>query len=400
MLRRRRLTTTAAAVVLTAAILTACSSGGSSGSGGNSSSATTIGNGNSSTTVQAGKKRAGGTLTVASDQGNPNFIFPLPPATNTDGYNVNLTQPLWPYLAYPGDGAQSAVGPQESLYSSLKYTDGDKTITIVLKPWKWSNGTPITSRDFTFVYNLLAANKTDWEAYIAGLFPDNVSGVAAPNPKTIVIHLAKAFNPTFYTDNVLTEIPLLPQQAWDKESPSGPVGNYDQTPAGAKAVWKFLQKEGGDIATFATNPLWKVVDGPWTLSSFRSDGYYSYAPNRAYSGPDKPSLSSWIEQPYTTDTAEFDALRAGGTLDLGGLPQNDLGQIASLKSEGYSIADVPVPGVAGIIPNFYSPKARYTAATPIRATAPSRPRPFPPSDRRSRSPAVPIRTTLPKLPRS
>ena len=31
-------------------------------------------------------------------------------------------------------------------------------ITIVLKPWKWSNGVPITARDFTFVYNLLKAN--------------------------------------------------------------------------------------------------------------------------------------------------------------------------------------------------------------------------------------------------
>ena len=58
----------------------------------------------------------------------------------------------WPPLVYSGDGANSVVNPQESLYSSLKWSDGDKVITIVLKPWKWSDGTPITSRDFTFVY--------------------------------------------------------------------------------------------------------------------------------------------------------------------------------------------------------------------------------------------------------
>ena len=45
----------------------------------------------------------------------PDFIFPLPPATNTDGYNQNLTEPLWPPLAYDGDGGASAVNPQESL---------------------------------------------------------------------------------------------------------------------------------------------------------------------------------------------------------------------------------------------------------------------------------------------
>ena len=42
---------------------------------------------------------------------SPNFIFPLPPATNTDGYNVNLTEALWPNLVYDGDGAQVGGEP-------------------------------------------------------------------------------------------------------------------------------------------------------------------------------------------------------------------------------------------------------------------------------------------------
>ena len=29
------------------------------------------------------------------------------------------------------------------------------------------------------------------------------------------------------------------------------------------------------MSTFATNPLWQVVDGPWKLSQFQSSGYYS-----------------------------------------------------------------------------------------------------------------------------
>ena len=87
---------------------------------------------------------------------------------------MNLTEPLWPYLVYDGDGAQSAVNPQESLYSSLTYSNGDKTITIALKPWKWSDGTPITSRDFSFAYNLLKANWQNWNGYFPGLFPADV----------------------------------------------------------------------------------------------------------------------------------------------------------------------------------------------------------------------------------
>ena len=125
------------------------------------------------------------------------------------------------------------VNPQESLYSSLTWSDNDSVITIVLKPWKWSDGAPITARDFTFVYNLLKANYNDWEDYDPGLFPADVTKVATPNAHTVVIHLNRSYNPSFYTDDVLSEVPLLPQHAWDKTSLTGTVGNYDETTAGA-----------------------------------------------------------------------------------------------------------------------------------------------------------------------
>ena len=78
------------------------------------------------------------------------------------------------------------------------------------------------------------------------------------------------------------------------------------------------------MSTFTTNPLWKVVDGPWKLSSFSSDGDYSYVPNKNYSGPDKPILAQVNNVPYTSDTAELDALRSGSSLDVGTLPLNDI----------------------------------------------------------------------------
>jgi peptide/nickel transport system substrate-binding protein len=342
-----RLTRGLAAVVaaLLLGIVVAACSGSSGGSA--------IGGGAGSGTP-AGAKEQGGTVTQAWVGSAPNFIFPLTPATNTDGYNENLTTPLWPNLVYDGDGGASAINPQESLYSSMVWSNGDKRITITLKPWKWSDGTPITSRDFTFAYNLLKANYQNWVWYFPGLFPADVTSVSAPGPHTVVINLNQSYNPDFYEEDVLSEVPLLPQHAWDKTSATGKVGNYDETTAGADAVWAFLQKEGGDMATFTTNPLWKVVDGPWTLSSFNSDGDYSYVPNKSYSGPDKPTLSSWVNTAYTTDTAELDALRAGGSLDVGTLPLNDVQQVAELKSEGYTVASQPFPGVASITPNLYN----------------------------------------------
>jgi peptide/nickel transport system substrate-binding protein len=340
----------AGAAIGLAAALAACS-GGSSGSA--------IGSGTGSH-APTGAKEKGGTATMAWIGAAPNFIFPLSPATNSDGYNANLTQPMWPNLVYNGDGGASAVNPQESLYSSMTWSNGDKKISITLKSWNWSDGTPITSRDFLFSYDLLKANYQNWIDYLPGLFPSDVTSVSTPTPHTVIINLDRSYNPSFYAEDVLGFVPLLPQHAWDKTSASGTVGNDDETAAGAKAVWAFLQKEGGDMATFTTNPLWKVVDGPWTLSSFNSNGDYSYVPNQNYSGPDKPILSKWDNVAYTTDTAQLDALRAGGTLDVGGLPLNDVQQAAELKSEGYSIASDPLPGTAAITPNLYNAQAGPT----------------------------------------
>ena len=39
------------------------------------------------------------------------------------------------------------------------------------------------------------------------------------------------------------------------------------------------------------------------------------------------------------------------------MPLNDVRQIPALEAEGYSVAQVPNPGVAEILPNFYNPAA-------------------------------------------
>ena len=287
----------------------------------------------------------GGVVNIAQPSGaTPNDIFPLGPATNANGYNVNLTMGSWPSLVYVGDGTQSDVNAQESLYSSLTWSNNDQQVTIVLKPWKWSDGQPITARDFTFVYNLLKYNYNDWIDYTQGLFPTDVTKVLTPNSRTIVLDLNRSYNPAFYTDDELSYVPLLPQHVMDRTSLTGKVSNYDLTKAGADAVWTFLQKQGEEEGTFTSSPLWQVVDGPWKITTFLSDGYYAWTPNKNYSGPDKPILSKVIYTPFTDDDAEMDTLRSGTTLSLAALPLNDIKQIPALEAEGYTVATVPTPG--------------------------------------------------------
>ena len=341
----QRLRVAAGATVL-AIVAVGCSGGGGGGHG-------AIGSGESASATKLPVKQ-GGTVTIAEVGAQPDFIFPLAPATNQNGYNVNLTQPLWPYLVYAGDGANSVVNKDKSLFSSLDYSNGDKRITITLKSWNWSDGQPVTSRDFPFVYNLLKANASTWNGHLVGLFPEDVSKVSTPDAHTVVLDLTQAYNPDFYTDDVLSTIPLLPQHAWDKTSATGAVGDNDTTTAGAKAVYSYLQKEGAKTTAFTTNPLWQVVDGPWKLSEFRSNGYYSYVPNKQYSGSTKATLDKVVFSPFTSDTPEINALRSGSSLDIASLPLTDVKQAQALESSGYAIASVPIPGVAEIEPNLYN----------------------------------------------
>ena len=111
---RRSLTITVTALALAAAAA-AC--------GGTTSK---IGSG----TAVKGQPLKGGTVTVAQISGtSPNDIFPLTPATNSNGYNLDLTEGEWPSLVYIGDGGKSVVNPKESLYSSLTWLDNDSVIT-------------------------------------------------------------------------------------------------------------------------------------------------------------------------------------------------------------------------------------------------------------------------------
>jgi peptide/nickel transport system substrate-binding protein len=267
----------------------------------------------------------------------PNYILPLMNSTyftvtNMQDFQYFFYRPLY----FFGEAQKLGINGQASLAYPPVYTDGDRTVTVTLKPYTWSDGQPVTARDVQFWQNLVSANKTNWGLYVPGLYPDNVASVTAQSPTTVVFHLDKAYNPTWFTDNELAQITPLPQHVWDKTTAGGVVGNYDETPQGAVAVYDFLAAEAKDASSYTTNPLWSVIDGPWKLSQFdAATGRSVFVPNRAYSGPVKPRLKEFVEEPFTTDASEFSVLKPANTLSVGYLPWNDLSQKSALSSAGY-----------------------------------------------------------------
>ena len=290
--------------------------------------------GNNPTTQQ---KLSGGTATWAeAPNAKPNYIFPL---TSGGFFSVaNLSQ--FQYLMYRplywfGENGTVKLNSGLSLANDPVYSDGGKTVTMKLKGWKWSDGQPITSRDVEFWMNLLKANVGSWAAYVPKEFPDNVVSMSFPDSMTSVFTLDKTYGSLFFDYNELSQISPLPQHVWDKTTDGGTVGDFDRDPKQAVNVFKYLDGQSKSVGTYNSNPLWQVVDGPWKLKSMTTDGHVAMVPNTGYSGPVKPTIAEFDEQPYTTDTAEFDVIHTAG-IDYGYIPTQDLDQRNSLTKYTFS----------------------------------------------------------------
>ncbi|HEX4223198.1 MAG TPA: peptide ABC transporter substrate-binding protein [Pseudonocardiaceae bacterium] len=268
----------------------------------------------------------------------PNWIMPIEPPGYTASYNAAIQQILYvPLYAY--NGSSGTVGLDEAASAALPpvYSADGRTVTITLKNLTWSTGVPLTSRDVELWYNLVRADKADWGGYSSGLIPDDITGFRTVDAHTFTLTLDKAYNDEWFTANQLSDIIPLPQQSWDRTSADAPVGDADRTPAGAKQVFNYLVAQATDLGSYSTNPLWKVVDGPFTLTSFTSSGQVTISKNPRYTGTDAAHLNSVTFLTFTGAAAEYNVLRAGG-VDYGYVPTSNLGQQSKLEASGYRIS--------------------------------------------------------------
>jgi peptide/nickel transport system substrate-binding protein len=290
-----------------------------------------------------GTKQIGGTATWALlPSAVPNYIFPF--ASSTYFSTVNFEE--FQYLIYRplywfGNGASPTLNLSLSLADAPVYNG--KQVTITLKGWKWSNGETVDAQDLVFwIHMMQAVAPEDWGDYVPGLFPDNVSNVKVVNSETLTMTMEKAYNPTWFTYNELSQLTPMPL-AWDKTA-SGPSDCVAKV-SDCAAVYTYLDSQSKAMSTWASSPIWSTVDGPWKLASFNSDGNSTFVPNPDYSGPVKPTLSKFEEVPFTTESAEYNVLQAGANgsgqkLDVGYMPTTD----APNKPANASVGANPVNG--------------------------------------------------------
>ena len=330
--------------------LAACSSSSSSSS---SSTTTTPG-----VTTQAGSiggipaagtpSGTAGSITYGYLASNaPNWILPIIPAADNSVYNSfvfgwQMWRPTW----FTWNGSSPAVNDSLSPVNAPVSSNGGKTFTMTFKPWKWSDGQTLGAADLAFTIDEIKAaikeSPANWANYVPGYFPDTLTSMSMPNASTLVLNMSKPVNPTWLQEDII-DVGMMPAHAWAKASATGATLDYTN-PANAKKIWDFLNAQSKSVNTYATNPLWQVVYGPYKLTAFNATtGSFTMVPNTEYSGPHANPQSTFVGVPFTSDAAQFNAIKSG-SVDVAALPPEDNPEIPSLKSTGYQYYGLPAWG--------------------------------------------------------
>jgi peptide/nickel transport system substrate-binding protein len=342
----------------------------------------------------------GWTITVASPQTSASlWAYPFLSGDDLTTQNVQDFEQLTyrPLYFFDGGAGGVSIDLARSLAEPPVYGPGDTSVSVSIKPGlAWSNGESVDPAGVIEWMNLDASFPSLWADYLPPLatgqslgIPDDVESMAV-HGLTVTFTLSTPVDPTWFTDNELSQITPLPA-AWDRYEPSHPhvpmsgpdsvrahlgyftaatvpAGCYGDTwigdgndgpsdavldPLGARTVvpkaeaseaancvdvvylMRSASADAADYTKAGTNvaAAWGLSDGPWRLSSYNAaTGSLAMLPNTApgVAGP-RPTASALQFVPCTSD-ASCTALLADGDVDQGELPVADAPHVTSLTS--------------------------------------------------------------------
>jgi len=288
-------------------------------------------------------KVTGGTVTMGMSAGaTPTWIFPPTPGADGSVYTADFFQDLMfrPLYWTPFQDKLQVNYPL-SLAAKPVFSNANKTVTINMDTnYKWANGAPVDANDVIFDIDIMKAavdiSPSNIGAFSPGFFPQNVVSAKATGKFTVVLNLTKAYNPGYFYLDQLVLVSPLPSTQWAVDKAGGPQLDWAKL-AVAKKIYTYLAAQSGKLSTYATNPLWQDVDGPFKLTAFSpSTDANTMVPNPAYTGPSKPTIAKFQEVAFTSDESEYTALRSG-SLTVGLVPSDDLPQVPTLKKKGYNV---------------------------------------------------------------
>jgi len=323
-----------------------------------------VGDGITGSLPAVGRPARGGTITVGQlTRQAPDDIFPLVDSQSCTTPTLNFIQNQYIPLYAGPDGSTPAINPGLSAAEPPRYSRGDTTVTVTLKPdLRWSDGKPVQVQDVVFYLALLRAalkeTSGSWCQYSPGGFPENVASWTTRGTRTLILHLTHPVNPRWFTSDQLQDLGAgiypLPSQDWNVDAPGGEhLTDWATNPADALRIYDYLHAQGRNAADFASRPLWKVVDGPFELRDFdAATGAYDLVPNPSYGLAPKPRAGKISVRAYPDSAAMLRALRTGG-LEIASIdPATQLAAIPRLRRHRYSVFGGPAWGWFGGVLNY------------------------------------------------
>jgi len=207
----------------------------------------------------------------------------------------------------------------------------------------------------------LKVNASNWDQYVPGEgIPDQVTSVTAPNASTVVFNPTKSVNPSWFLYNNLGNVEPLPEHAWARASATGPLLD-PSVPANAIKIYNYLAAQSKDTATYATNPLWQTVNGPYKVSAFNATtGSYTMVPNTTYGGAHAKVVSTLKVIGFASQTAEWNAIKSGALDVDANIPSQDIPQLPSIAGQ-YDDFGYPVNGFNYAVYNFKDTTGDFNA---------------------------------------
>lgn len=257
--------------------------------------------------LQPGKPKKGGTLS----EGWISDVKYLSSVLVGDTYSSLIAG-----LCNDGLLAVDGKGNMQPMIATAVPTGGSdgKTYTFKLRTdVKWTDGTPLTSDDVLFTYNLMFA--PEYAAVASprrGALTENVESLSAPDPQTFVIKTKEVYAPLLVTHGTYG---IMPKHVLGKISAVDMnTMSYNSNPTPSNGMFKFVSWTQGSQVVLE-----------------RNEGYYRGA----------PLLDRYVYKVLPSSDTIGDQLKTG-EIQVG--PTLDPSQVASLQTvQGLKIKNFVVP---------------------------------------------------------
>ena len=191
-----------------------------------------------------GSAASGGTMTYGELTGQtPTDISPIINGATCSTQTFEFVADQYIPLYYGPNGARPEINQSLSAANLPKYSNGNKTVTITIKPGlKWSDGTPVNAEDVAFYYYVLKAatneSPSNWCQYTSPTdFPYNVKSLSYSG-NTVVMHLTHSVNSTWFTYNQLQDtnggVYPMPATDWDVNASGQKLTDWATNPASTR----------------------------------------------------------------------------------------------------------------------------------------------------------------------